>query len=584
MPEKGYFVKTVNRIEPRSEKEARKLRVAAYARVSMASELSEHSLAAQISYYSGLIQRNPAWEFAGIYADNGISGTGTKKRAEFNRMLAEAEAGKIDIILTKSIQRFARNTVDLLNTVRRLKELGVEVRFERERIHTLSGDGKLMLSILASFAEEESRCISENISWSVRKKFEQGRPWQHPPTYGYRWKSDDLILFPEEAEVVKRIYNDFLNGKTRSAIARELNAQGLLTIRGGEWRYSTVSGILTNYTYTGNLLLHKTFRTDPITKQSKPNCGELPQYQEGNHEAIIPMEQWEAVQKLCRSISRSRASSGEIKPSGRRALKAWTKEDVLSGQVPRRHDASCFTSKLWCQNCGCALHRVNRKTAGSAVWICGGSGKRSTIRPPCPIPGTLPQPLLEQACAEALGLEQFDEEAFLSQVSHIDVTPELALVFYLNDGREIAKTGMIERKQRTQPLAGVVVNREKKYAFSEFLTCGRCGALYTRTAKECADGSTLVRWRCTTPYSPCRHISLLESRLQPLTASVLGIPSLDRAIMEEQLDHATVEGSVITYFFRDGKTESVEYTELNANGWTPDRKARQAKQISEKRR
>ena len=161
-----------------------KKKVAAYARISMESERMNHSLSAQISYYNGLIQKTPEWEFAGVYADDGISGTGIAKRSEFQRMVADCEAGKIDIVLTKSIQRFARNTVDLLETVRHLKDIGVEVRFEKENISSMSGDGELMLSILASFAQEESRSISENVKWGTRKRFEQGIPNGQFQIYG----------------------------------------------------------------------------------------------------------------------------------------------------------------------------------------------------------------------------------------------------------------------------------------------------------------------------------------------------------------------------------------------------------------
>ena len=160
-------MKTVEKIERKLPVLKKRKRVAAYARVSIESERMQHSLSAQVSYYSALIQKNSEWEYAGVFADYGISGTDTKKREEFNRMLAECEAGNIDIILTKSIQRFARNTVDLLNTVRHLKDLGIEVRFEKENINSLSGDGELMLSILASFAQEESRSISENVKWGM---------------------------------------------------------------------------------------------------------------------------------------------------------------------------------------------------------------------------------------------------------------------------------------------------------------------------------------------------------------------------------------------------------------------------------
>lgn len=167
-------MKTVTKIEPQQPILKSRKRVAAYARVSMETERLQHSLSAQISYYNDKIQKNPDWLFAGVYVDDGISGTGTTKREEFNRMIADADAGKIDIILTKSISRFARNTVDLLETVRHLREIGVEVWFERENIHSLSGDGELMLSILASFAQEESRNISDNVKWGIRKRMEEG--------------------------------------------------------------------------------------------------------------------------------------------------------------------------------------------------------------------------------------------------------------------------------------------------------------------------------------------------------------------------------------------------------------------------
>ena len=182
-----------------------KKKVAAYARVSMESERMNHSLSAQISYYSTLIQKNPDWQYAGVFADDGISGTSIEKRDEFKRMIAAAEKGDIDIILTKSIQRFARNTVDLLETVRRLKDIGVEVRFEKEHINSMDGDGELMLTILASFAQEESRSISENVKWGTRKRFEQGIPNGKFQIYGYRWDGDQLVVEPEKAKIVKLI-------------------------------------------------------------------------------------------------------------------------------------------------------------------------------------------------------------------------------------------------------------------------------------------------------------------------------------------------------------------------------------------
>ena len=204
----------ISRIEPIVPAIKPLKKVAAYARVSMQSERMMHSLSTQISYYSKIIQKNPDWEYAGVYADDFISGTNTVKRDEFKRMLSDCEAGKIDIILTKSISRFARNTVDLLETVRHLKSMGIEVRFEKENINSMSGDGELMLSILASFAQEESRSISENVKWGTQKRFEKGIPNGKFRIFGYRWEDDQLVIEPEEAEIVKRIFQNFLDGKS----------------------------------------------------------------------------------------------------------------------------------------------------------------------------------------------------------------------------------------------------------------------------------------------------------------------------------------------------------------------------------
>ena len=287
----------ITRVEQAVSTIKTKKKVAAYARISMESERMNHSLSAQISYYSSLIQKNPDWQYAGVFADDGVSGTGTAKRDEFRRMVEAAENGEIDIILTKSIQRFARNTVDLLETVRHLKDIGVEVRFEKEHINSMSGDGELMLTILASFAQEESRSLSENCKWGIRKRFEKGIPNGHFRVYGYRWEGDDLVIVPEEAEVVRRIFQNFLDGKSRLETEREFAAEGITTREGCRWVDSNIKVVLTNVTYTGNLLLQKEFISDPISKQRKKNKGQLPQYYvEDTHPAIIDKETFDYVQ------------------------------------------------------------------------------------------------------------------------------------------------------------------------------------------------------------------------------------------------------------------------------------------------
>lgn len=290
-------MKEIRKIERAVPVIPQRKRAAAYARVSMESERLMHSLSAQVSYYSEYIRENPNWIYAGVYADSGITGTLTDKRSEFNRMIRDCENGKIDIILVKSISRFSRNTVDLLSTVRHLKELGIEVRFEKENINSITADGELMLSILASFAQEESRSISENVKWGTRKRFEQGIPNGRVRVFGYVWQGDTLVIVPTEAETVKRIFNEYLIGKAPRKIARDLNADGITTRAGCKWSDFSIRTILKNITYTGNMLLQKGFVDDPITKRRKRNNGELPRYfAENTHKPIIGKDVFDAVQ------------------------------------------------------------------------------------------------------------------------------------------------------------------------------------------------------------------------------------------------------------------------------------------------
>lgn len=228
----------VNRIEPKIPALKKRQKVAAYARVSMETDRLAHSLSAQVSYYNDLIQSNPEWEFAGVYADFGISGTGTAKREEFNRLIADCEAGKINIVLTKSISRFARNTVDLLSTVRHLKEIGVEVRFEKENIHSFSGDGELMLSILASFAQEESRSISENSKWGIRKTYQNGTDGvRNKKVLGYRYDGEKYVVKEDEAEIVRFIFEQTAAGAAASDILAELKKRGAKSWRGYDFSF-----------------------------------------------------------------------------------------------------------------------------------------------------------------------------------------------------------------------------------------------------------------------------------------------------------------------------------------------------------
>ena len=391
-----------------------KKKVAAYARISMETEKMLHSLSAQISFYSAYIQKNPEWEYVGVYSDDGISGTGTKKRAGFQQLIADCEAGKIDIILTKSISRFARNTVDLLENVRHLKSMGIEVRFEKEHINSLDGDGELMLTILASFAQEESRSISDNVKWGIRKGFKRGRVNGGTAIYGYRWNGEEYVIEPDEATIVKQIFADFLNGMSPRKIGQQLVERKLNTVRGIDFYADAIRRMLRNVTYTGNMLLQKTYIADAISKKSKKNNGELPRYYvEGTHEAIIDKATFDLAQK---ELQR-RSGLGVL---ANRAL-----------------NVTCFTRKIQCGICGKYFNRHAEKYASGEYyvsWICGTRKKGGSCTNKY-----LPEQILKNLCAEALGTQGFDEDEFAEKIEKIVIPGKNEVIFYFYDGRILQK-------------------------------------------------------------------------------------------------------------------------------------------------
>ena len=292
-----------------------KLRVAAYCRVSTDSDEQATSYEAQIDYYTQYIQRHAEWEFVKVYTDEGISGTNTKHRDGFNEMIQDALDGKIDLIVTKSVSRFARNTVDSLVTVRKLKEKGVEVYFEKENIYTLDSKGELLITIMSSLAQEESRSISENVTWGQRKRFSDGKvSLPYKQFLGYRRGADgNPEIVPEEAEIVREIYRLFVSGRTTCWIASHLTKSGIPTPAGKKnWQASTIESILTNEKYKGDALLQKMFTVDFLTKKKKVNEGEIPQYYvENSHAAIIAPEEWNLVQnEMARRKSLGKRYSG----------------------------------------------------------------------------------------------------------------------------------------------------------------------------------------------------------------------------------------------------------------------------------
>lgn len=278
-----------------------KRKVAGYARVSTDKDEQQNSYEAQVEYYTDYIKRNPEWEFVEVYTDEGISGTSTKHREGFKRMIADALDGKIDLILTKSVSRFARNTVDSLTTIRQLKDKGTEVYFEKENIFTMDSKGELLLTIMSSLAQEESRSISKNITWGKRKSMADGKvSFAYSSFLGYDMGADGhLYIVEDQAKIVHRIYDEFLAGKTTYDIAVRLTEDGIPTpMKKVKWQASTVSNILQNVKYRGDSILQQYFVEDFLTKKIKKNTGELPLYYVSqNHPPIIPPEKFEMVQE-----------------------------------------------------------------------------------------------------------------------------------------------------------------------------------------------------------------------------------------------------------------------------------------------
>lgn len=314
-----------------------KRKVAAYARVSTDHEEQQSSYEAQVNYYTEYIKSRTDWEFAGIFADEGISGCSIKGRQGFQAMIEEALNGGINLIITKSVSRFARNTVDSLSTIRKLKEHNVECYFEKENIWTFDSKCELMLSILSSISQEESRSISENVTWGHRRRMADGKvsvPFGRFLGYD-RGEHGELIVNEKEAEIVREIYRLFLSGLTPHGVAKELTSRGIPTPGGKvKWTASTVKSILTNEKYKGDALLQKTFTPDYLTKKTKKNDGQIPQYYvENSHPAIVTSEMYDAVQ-----AEMERRNACKTRYSG---------VDILASKLICGECGSFYSPKIW---------------------------------------------------------------------------------------------------------------------------------------------------------------------------------------------------------------------------------------------
>lgn len=504
----------ITKVEQRIKTPARRKKVCAYARVSMDSERMKHSLSAQVSYYSKLIQSNPEWEYAGVFADYGISGTGIDKRREFNRMLEECEAGHIDIILTKSIQRFARNTVDLLNTVRHLKELGIEVRFEKENINSISGDGELMLSILASFAQEESRSISENTKWGIRKGYANGIDVaRNKKVYGYRYDGEKYIIQEDEAEIVRYIFTSMADGIAPNVIVKELNARGAKTWRGYDFCYGNLNTILRNEIYIGDRRMQKCFVADPIKHNKVKNNGELPQYYISEcHEPIIDRETFDKVQEILKQRSEA---------------------------IPTYP----FTGKIKCGICGHFYTRKKSKVKGKTYihWICR---RKKEVGMTCS--GiNFSEEELENISALMLETKEFDKELLEDTVHLITVEKNGDLSYQFSDGNT-----KIWRNLHIHPQRHEVTSTD---CFQGKIFCEHCGNTYHRVVS----GERWVYWYCMGKKKKgveCHSVNYADFQLRRISANILGIGEFNETEFERNIEKIVVlENGSLEYHFFEGR-------------------------------
>jgi len=384
----------ITKIQAKPPHQLTRKRAAGYARVSSGKDAMLQSLSAQVAYYSQKIQANPEWQYCGVYADEDYTGT-KDARPEFQRLLADCRAGKIDVVLTKSISRMARNTVTLLETLREFKELGVAVFFERENLWSNGGDGELLVTILASFSQEESRSVSENCTWRIRRQFAEGKPTSCK-VYGY---TRDYAIIPEEATVVKQIFSDYLGGMGTLAIQKKLLGQGI------KFSVNALRQMLRSEKYAGDLLLQKTYTQDHLSKRRIKNTGQLPMYLvENNHPAIIDRAAFGAVQA---EIARRAAAHKQAPP-------------------PKGNYE--LTGKIRCGICGAPY---GHKIAGSApkykksVWICNTFNSLGKAHCPSQM---IPEDILRAKVAEAGGLEGLREI--------VVPAPFLLYIIYM-DGRRV---------------------------------------------------------------------------------------------------------------------------------------------------
>lgn len=509
-------MKRITKIEENMLLEKRKLRVAAYCRVSTARDEQLVSLAAQKAHYESYIKSNDEWEFAGLYYDEGISGTKKEKRDGLLSMVAACERGTIDMIITKSISRVARNTTDCLELVRKLLDLNIYIYFEKENINTGSMESELMLSILSGLAESESVSISENEKWGIKRRFQNGTFIISYPPYGYANVDGKMVVVPEQEEIVKQIFTDTLAGKSTHEIAEELNGRGVATKKGGHWTPGTVNAIIGNEKYTGDVLFQKTYTDNSFNRHQ--NRGELDQYlMQDHHEAIISREEFELANAVLKQRGREKGNGHD------------------TGRYQNRYG---FSGRICCEECGGKYkRRMHYKPSGQYVaWTCVNHLKDKE---------SCSQKYITDDALKLAFVTMMNKLVFLNKkrVQNKGIVPQ----YYVENShepiipRDLYMQVQEEMIRRANLHSGA--NRKKrvyssKYALSSIVYCSKCGEIYRRIAWNNRGKHSTV-WRCCNrvEHGPtaCDEPTIQEVDLQAAVVQAINLALGNRESMMSTL-------------------------------------------------
>ena len=514
------------------EQQKGRLRVAAYCRVSTDDEEQLTSYQNQIEYYTEKINSNPAWEMAGVYADEGISGTSTKHRDEFNKLMALCRRGRVDLILTKSVSRFARNTVDCLKYVRLLRAKGVGILFEKENINTLELSGELMLTFYGGFAQAESESISTNVAIGQRMGMKAGKVvFQYKWLYGYK-KSDNGTpeIIPEEAVIVRRIYYSMLSGYSAKRIADSLKDDAVPPPSfADEWNSSIIQRILKNEIYAGDSLRQKTYVADCISKTVRKNTGELPQYYiMDNHSAIVPREIFNRVQEeFARRNSKTALSTTSSKTNKGRFSSKYALSELIR-----------------CGECGAAYRRVTwpaKEQGGEKriVWRC--VSRLEHGKETCKTAPTIPESALHTAIMEAIQLLKLDTED-----AKVDVSEVLAEIIQRPNGETVQNINALIEQQRDELIKLITLNpdaNEPENMDNAKFTMMLNSMEVLQSRKE-----TLLRRTQADENAEHRMSEIMEM----LQSGELDISEYDDTLVRKLVESVTVISDKLTVIFRNG--------------------------------